>query len=170
MVKALWVLKLPQDSNILVSQGDKVSKGDTLAKKEEKIFTSPAEGEVLKTGNNKIEIQFKAEKIKGKGIGGKHQWGQLCYNEVDFSSLDESYQNKVILTRATDRLFLVKAKTLGVKGIICYSLNAEESSIDEQCPLVLSIEEDDIVLTKLKKANGIVCLLDATNNCLLIPK
>lgn len=165
MVKALWVLNLPQNSKILVSPDNEVVPDDELAKTKGKVFKSPIKGKVVGAEKGKVKLEFRAEKIEGKGWGKGHQWGKLVFlPQITFIDLDQSHQDKIVFIKEIDSILIAKAKALGIKGIVCYSLIEGGESLLS----ILVIGTDDKQVSVIQKAEGKNCLLDLNNNCLLI--
>jgi len=167
MSKTLWVVNLPAEIDILVESGQKVSEDEVLAESENCQIKAPVGGKVSEIGELKIKLEFNSEKITGKGMGDGRQWGEIVDTpELSYLSLDSSFCGKIILT-SEDNLtphLVVKAKALGVSGLVVTNQLAVD--INWKVP-GLQVDKEGVEL--IKKRNGVKCLLDADNNCLLIP-
>lgn len=169
MVKTLWVLHLPKKVQVSVKKGDKVSSNEQLARAGETVFRSPAKGEVVEVGKRKIKLRFEAKKLAGTGAGKNHCWGELVLlSEVSFLSLNDSYQEKIVFVNQISPLFLAKAAALGIGGIVCHSLREELGEGACLIPILI-VEKNEEVESFLTQGEGLRCLLDISNGCLLIP-
>ncbi len=168
MSKAVWVINLPDDSKTVIDSGQKVSAGDPLAERDDEKIKSPVKGEITDLNNEKIKLEFKAKKITGRGLNKKHGWGKINFQpEISYSLLNCDYQDQIIVLK-TDYLtphLAVKAKTLGVGGLIVYG--GQVGKKDWPLP-VLEVDKKELKL--IKKEEGVKCLLDASNDCLLVPE
>lgn len=168
MKETLWLLHLPKTAKLLVKKGDQVSLDDQLAKTKKVVFKAPAKGEVVEADKNRIKLRFKTERITGKRASGRRYWGKLVFlPELEFVNLTVDQKGRIIFINQVNRLFLVKAAALGVGGIICSHLSEEPE--EELIPLLIVDDSNQIKLA-IKKAEGIKCLLDPTDNCFLIPQ
>ncbi len=168
MSKTVWVIKLPEEAEVLVESGKKVSQKELLAKKKDKEIKAPTKGTVVELGNGKIKLEFKTEKITGQGLNNLHRWGVLTWHpELSFTQLDHSFQNQILVLQAenfTSHL-ISKARTLGVSGLIVFGEKIKKNN----WPIpVLVVDKDNAEL--IKKRHGVKCLLNANSNCLLIPE
>lgn len=168
MSKTVWVANLPDNNKVLVKKDDQVTSNQILAKTETKEIKAPTAGRVVEVENKKIKLELEMDKISGQGANKFHAWGKInCQPKVNYSQLNSEYQNQILVIEAqclTSHL-AAKAKALGVKGIIVY--NGEVESKDWPLPL-LTVEKESLDL--IKKKEGVKCLLDAQNNCLLVPE
>ena len=168
MKETLWVLHLPKRAKLLVKKGDKISLGDQLARTKKRVFKSPAKGEVVEADKGKIKLQFKTEKVSGKGITGQRCWGKLAFlPELDFVNLSIDQKGRIIFINNVNRLLLTKAAALGIGGVICCHLNEE---LEEELIPLLIVDESDQIKLMIERAEGVKCLLDPANSCFLIPK
>ncbi len=170
MLKALWVLHLPKKTKVLVSEGDRVSCGDELARgRKGEVFQSPTKGKITGISKNKIELCFKAWRVKGTGLGNRHKWGELSFvPEISFLDLDVSYKDRIVFVNKASPLFVSKAATLEIGGIIC-CIYEKELSKDDTLPILIVSDDGGIKLV-IEKGQGVKCLLDVANGYLLVPK
>lgn len=166
MAQALWILRLPVKAKIFVSSGEVISLGDKLAERGKKKYLAPATGKIVRVSKREIELQFKAKKIAGRGIGKGHCWGEVVVAQ-DFTQLNIACQGKIAFLKQINNLIIAKAKTLGVRGLICLELNGELKS-DHSLPVLLVADESKLALA-LKEVKGVKCLLEAEKGYLLIP-
>ncbi len=167
MSKTLWVVNLPEETDVLVESGQMVSEDQTLAENKNCQIKAPVSGKVSEIDERKIKLEFKSEKVSGKGLGEGRQWGELVsFPELNYSTLDSSFRGKIVLTsdvNITSHL-VAKAKALGVSGLVV--TEQTELGINWGIP---GLQVDKAGAKLIKKGNGVKCLLDADNGCLLIP-
>jgi hypothetical protein len=170
MSKALWILRLPEESKIVVEEGEKISLDDKLAVSPEETFFSPVSGKVVEVEEKRIKIKFSAKKIVGQPLGQNHSWGKIEWRPgLVFSQLDRTNSGQIIFVTKLNSILFSKASALGVKGFI--SCLVEKDLLEKKCSLpVLIVPEKGEELDILEKQKGISCLLDARNGCLLIPQ
>jgi len=167
MSKTLWVVNLPAEIDILVESGQKVSEDEVLAESEDCQIKAPVGGKVSQIEERKIKLEFNSDKLSGEGIGKGRQWGEIIHiPELRYLSLDSSFCGKIILTSGNNLTphLVVKAKALGVSGLV--TTGQVTIGINWKIP-GLRVDKEGAKL--IKKGNGVKCLLDADNNCLLIP-
>ena len=167
MAKALWVLNLSSPVKILVKNGQAIDQGDNLAKKDERFFKSPVSGQITKVSKDQVKIEFATNRFSGKAFGSGRWWGRLEFlPNLDFLSLDFSFEDKIIFINQINSLLVNKAEAIGVKAAICFNF-AEK--IKKNLP-ILQLTDDKNTKNVLKRSSGINCLVDLDQACLFIPE
>ncbi len=168
MAQALWVLRLPKKAKILVKSGQKVALGAQLARWGSKIYPAPVRGKVGRVQRGRVELYFRAEKMVGRGIGRGHCWGKLAIcRRADFTRLNFSHRGQIVFLPRVNRLMAIKARVLGIKGLITYHCDLGEEAIDS-LPILVLTDKVDWSGLKPKLAEKLL-LLDADQGYLLIP-
>ncbi|MFH1561056.1 MAG: hypothetical protein ABID04_00550 [Patescibacteria group bacterium] len=110
MRKIVWCFHLPLEADILVKSDQELKLGELLATDGEIQFLAPADSRVDKVNEGMIELTFEAEKFDG-----------------DFSGLGAQHDGKILLVESASPVFLAKAKTVGVVGIVMIGDNEKNS-------------------------------------------
>ncbi len=168
MKKAFWVVNLPDDAKLLVKSGQVVSAEGVLAEKKEKKIKTPVQGKVVDVDSQKIKLEFKTKKISGQGLNQLRGWGELSFQvDITYSQLNSDYNKRVLVVKSENLTgaLVSKARALGVSGLVVIGEKIDE----KEWPIpVIAVDEETLQL--IKKVKGVKCLLDAGNDCLLIPE
>lgn len=172
-VNSVWRLSLNPGFELSVGAGERVKVGQVIAKKGKRKVRSMVGGLVEEVDKRRLSISFKAKRIEGEGIGKKRAWGKLVVllgSDSPRNQLTIDFQGKVILVEELTPSLLAKAKALGVKGVVGFSVDfsPKKSTIKTLAVLHLGKRGLGGRLSWWKKMEGRMCLVDAQNGQLLI--
>lgn len=78
----------------------------------------PVRAKIVNVVDNKIVLKFTAKKIQGVGVGGGKVWADGLKIIVNREELTYEAKDKIIVDESGDAATLVKAKAVGVRGIV----------------------------------------------------
>jgi len=197
MVKAKWAVNFPTGAKVLVAEGDKVTEGEVVVEIKDQLvmekkldltdkvvkevdqgdvvkskkLVSPVVGKVSKVEKERMVIEFGAEEFLGKEICGGKTWGQCDFRvKESFGDLKALDQGKVILVSRVDQIMILKAETIGVKGILVVEdgLSDEETIMSDLPILMFSAKDWERLILHAKKGPTKVWLSSAKNKLLVV--
>jgi len=168
MSKTVWVINLPEEAEVVVKSGQKVSANDLLAQGSGKDVLAPVGGKIVQIKDKKLKLEFQTKKITGQGLNEFHQWGKICWApKISYSQLESEYKGKILVvnTENVTPHLLSKALALEVSGLVVFGDELKGSNYS--LPILVVKKEQ---AKKIKGREGVECLLDAGNDRLLIPQ
>jgi hypothetical protein len=93
-----------------LADGEKCKIGEVVEK--------PVEAKVISVVDDRVVLEFLATKIQGAGVGGGKVWTDGLKIIVNREELTYEAKDKIIVDESGDAATLVKAKAVGVRGIV----------------------------------------------------
>ena len=171
MTKALWVLRLPEEAELHISEKDQVTAGDLLASVGKKKYQSKVGGTITSVKPDRVEVSFQAEKITGDGFGKTRRWGRYLFlGQGNFTDLSIDCRNRIVFIESVDQLFLAKSSALGVSGLVCFESHLDAAEGEASEIPILIVDSKAKLDTFFEKLKDVKCLIDPVSGCLLVPE
>lgn len=145
-------------------KGDDLRVGKAVNKND--IF--PVDGVISKIDGELAELQFKGDYISAEGLGGGAAWVDRVAAVREISELDFKMKNEGVITgEPINSLWLLKARAVGVKGIIGIKEISKKLDVVYAMPTVV------IEIREIEEAYGLIAggkqiLIDALEGRILV--
>jgi len=176
---SLWSLKVAGEAKILVSEGERVRRGDPIAvkitsrKKEEKIL-SLIPGLVIKAEKNRVGIQFKSIQILGEKVCGGKSWGKLVnlFDQEAFTILSQEQAGMIVAVDKVSPALMQKGAVLKIAGLVGFGVDNSfsENKMIELPVVVIEGEgrEKEAAKKIISERSGEVALIDGETGNLIV--